>query len=145
MNKNKLFIYLLLIVNLVFVISIIHKVATSTTICGGDSDPDYRIKISILNGCGEPGLAGRFADYFQTLNFEVVFVGNADSHDYNHTTIINHKKIPDRDIDKLRRTIGLDKKRVIQMPGPETVGDVKLILGKDFSGLDLYKKIISGF
>ena len=97
------------------------------------------IKISILNGCGEQGVATKFADYFRNNNFEIVFVGNADSYDYNETTLINHEKVSKKRISKIQKDLGLDDNRVIDIPGASSVGDAKLIIGKDYKDLKIFK------
>ena len=113
--------------------------ASSGLFEGKSDNSNYMIKISILNGCGEPGVAKQFAEYFQNNNFEIVFVGNADSYDYNETTLINHEKVPKKRISKLQKEIGIKENRLIDLPGADSVGDVKLIIGKDYKNLKLFK------
>ena len=113
----------------------------STGLFDRTSTTTYSIKISILNGCGEQGVATKFADYFQNNNFEIVFVGNADSYDYNETTLINHEKVSKKRINKLQKEIGIKDNRVIDIPGIDTVGDAKLIIGKDYRDLKLFKNL----
>ena len=86
-------------------------------------------------------MATKFADYFQNNNFEIVFVGNADSYDYNETTLINHEKVSKKRINKLQKEIGIKDNRVIDIPGIDTVGDAKLIIGKDYRDLKLFKNL----
>lgn len=45
------------------------------------------LKINILNGSGKPGLAGIAKTYLESLGYQNITTGNADSYDYPNTTI----------------------------------------------------------
>ena len=139
MTKNKIIIYILLVVNFIFVISIIHKMVSSGTF-GPKGKDNVVIRISILNGCGESGVAKIFADYFQANNYEIIHVGNADNYDYIETTLIYQESLSKNAVKRLEKDSGIKKERLIKDPATNTIGDVKLIIGKDYKDLELYKK-----
>lgn len=140
MTKNKIIIYILLVVNFIFVISIIHKMVSSGAF-GSKEEDNTVIRISILNGCGESGVAKKFADFFEANRYEIVHVGNADNYDYNETTVIYQESLGKNAVKRLEKDSGIKKDRLIQDPATNTIGDVKLIIGKDYKELELYKKI----
>jgi len=140
MTKNRIIIYILLVVNFIFVISIIHKMVSSGTF-GSKEHDNVVIRISILNGCGESGVAKKFADYFQQKNYQIVHVGNADNFDYVETTVIYQESLSKQSVKKLAKDSTVKKERLIEDPATQTVGDVKLIIGKDYKDLEFFKKL----
>ena len=48
-----------------------------------------RIKVEVLNGVGEAGLARRFADRLRELGFDVVATDNADHFEYQVTHVVD--------------------------------------------------------
>ncbi|WP_419164325.1 LytR C-terminal domain-containing protein [Candidatus Palauibacter sp.] len=48
-----------------------------------------RIKVEVLNGVGEPGLARRFADELRALGFDVVATDNADHFEHQVTYVLD--------------------------------------------------------
>lgn len=140
MTKNKIIIYILLVVNFIFVISIIHKMVSSGAFGSGE-DENIILRISILNGCGEAGVAKMFADYFQLNNYEIIHVGNADNFEYEQTTVLYRESLSKNMVQKLSKDSTVKKDRLLSDPASDPVGDVKLIIGKDYRDLDLFKKL----
>ncbi len=140
MTKNKIIIYILLVVNFIFVISIIHKMVSSGAF-GSKEEENVILRISILNGCGESGVAKKFADYFQLNNYEIIHIGNADNWDYNETTVLYRDSLSKKTIKKLAKDSTVKKERLLIDTTTDPIGDVKLIIGKDYKELDLFKKL----
>ncbi len=94
------------------------------------SDPPGPIRVSVLNGNGQSGIATRWADALRTRGFEVVDVGDADSFDYKATSIVTRP-----DLTEAARTIttALGFGQVSTGALPEGV-DVVVILGTDALG-----------
>ncbi len=46
------------------------------------------LRVQVLNGNGVSGAAGKMSDTLQASGFEVESIGNADSRDYEQTTIV---------------------------------------------------------
>ncbi len=102
---------------------------------GGVTEPDAdTIVIEVLNGTTTVGLARRTRDLYQRLGlFEVHRYDNADSHDYEHTTVIDRRG----DGWKANRVAEVIRARnVLNEPNedPNDPVDVTLILGQDFDG-----------
>lgn len=45
------------------------------------------LSLEVLNGSGAPGVAGGAQDYLESLGYENIEVGNADSYDYDQTEL----------------------------------------------------------
>ena len=96
--------------------------------------PNQNIEVEVLNGCGVPYLAARTTDFLRSKHFDVVFEGNMENQQYQHTLIIlrNEKvesliKIADSfDID-LR-----DSTHIQIIPDESLCLDVTVILGEDY-------------
>jgi hypothetical protein len=96
--------------------------------------PNYSIEVEVLNGCGVTSLAARTTEFLRSKHFDVVFEGNMENQQYQHTLIIlrNEKvesliKIADSfDID-LR-----DSTHIQITPDESLCLDVTVILGADY-------------
>ena len=96
--------------------------------------PNHSIEVEVLNGCGVPYLAARTTDFLRSKRFDVVFEGNMENQQYQHTLIIlrNEKvesliKIADSfDIDYT------DSTHIQVTPDESRCLDVTVILGADY-------------
>ena len=96
--------------------------------------PNQNIEVEVLNGCGVPFLAAKTTDYLRSKHFDVVFEGNMENQQYQHTLIIqrNEKvesliKIADSfDIDYT------DSTHIQVTPDESLCLDVTVILGADY-------------
>ncbi len=68
-------------------------------------DPNW-VRIEILNGTGEQGVAARTRDYLQKQGWHVVAIGDADRSDYTKTIVINYG-VPQTIIDQVGKTLAL--------------------------------------
>ncbi len=97
-------------------------------------DPNQSIEVEVLNGCGVANLAARTTDFLRSKRFDVVFEGNMENQQYQHTLIIqrNEKvesliKIADSfDIDYT------DSTHIQVTPDESLCLDVTVILGADY-------------
>jgi len=94
-----------------------------------DENPAERLKVEVLNGSGEPGSARVVAMRLRSLGFDVVYFGNAESFDHEHTRVINRsgavgiaRGIAD--------SLGVDS--VGTDVAPELYLDATLLLGSDW-------------
>ncbi|MDR3276416.1 MAG: LCP family protein [Treponema sp.] len=105
---------------------------------------DRVFTVEILNGSGVNGLAGRTGELLRSFGYDIISVGNANSHDYNQTLILDRSgqanavkifadiihceniqtEAPDAEISGLEATIQSYEYR----------SDFTLIIGKDFDG-----------
>ena len=96
--------------------------------------PNQSIEVEVLNGCGVVNLAARTTDFLRSKHFDVVFEGNMENQQYQHTLIIqrNEKvesliKIADSfDIDYT------DSTHIQITPDESLCLDVTVILGADY-------------
>lgn len=86
---------------------------------------DGILKVAVLNGTGTSGLAGKVAEKLKSQGYNVVEVSNADSFDYENTTIL-YPKEQKADAEKLARLF--DKAQIKE----EDEGKLTtVIVGKD--------------
>jgi len=98
------------------------------------------VRLEVLNGCGEKGIASRFADYLQPNGFKPVFVGNYETFDWPKTVILDRKS--------RNRVIGLRLAEILDVsPGDVHYQasdrddiDVSIIIGKDFNKFEFLGK-----
>jgi LCP family protein required for cell wall assembly len=54
------------------------------------ADPHQGLRIEVLNGTDQPGVAARTRELLQARGWQVVSIGDADRHDYGRTVVINY-------------------------------------------------------
>ena len=102
-----------------------------------EANPILDIKVEVLNGCGETGIAAKIADYLRTEQIDAIRWENADNFDYEETLLVHRSD----DLVKLKaiaKAINFDigdKSRVkIQFESDSDV-DFSIILGKDYRSI----------
>lgn len=101
-----------------------------------------RIEIEVLNGCGIPGMAGKFTDYLRSHGYDVVRFTNAQRYDYPRTLVVNRST----DFTRARivaQSLGVEPNAVENMPDPALQLDVTVVLGLDYSTLTSYRELMS--
>ncbi|NHZ85187.1 MAG: hypothetical protein GWP19_04825 [Planctomycetia bacterium] len=99
-----------------------------------EANPILNIKVEVLNGCGEKGIAAKIADFLRTEHIDVVRSENADNFEYERTTLIQRSD----DLFNLKtvaKALNFDinnEDRVIIQPNSTSDVDLTLILGKDY-------------
>ncbi len=99
-----------------------------------DNNPEnldpFKIRVSILNGCGEPGLAARWKAKLRDMKYDVRETGNA-SNLYNNTTILS--RVEDMKYARhLANALGIKEENVLMQINRDLVDiDVTLIIGSD--------------
>jgi len=104
--------------------------------------PYQGIVIEVLNGCGVPGLAQKFTNYLRADGFDVIYTGNADRMDYPATILIERVDSQDKSAE-VNRTLQLPPRAVIQKLDLSLQVDLTLILGRDYSQLPVYQKVLA--
>ena len=98
--------------------------------------PGLFTRVSILNGCGDPGVAARMREKAQSMGLDVIEEGNADSFGYLETIVIDR----DGDIEKARQVASLlGIPNYIQQISNDDyrLEDIRIIVGKDYRKLQL--------
>ena len=99
-----------------------------------EANPILNIKVEVLNGCGEKGIAAKIADFLRTEHIDVIRWENADNFDYERTTLIQRSD----DLFNLKTVAKAlnfdinDGDRVIIQPSSTSDVDLTLILGMDY-------------
>jgi hypothetical protein len=101
-------------------------------ISGGEEEVKVRnggIKVEVLNGSGEEGLAAQVKKELVEKGFQIKYFGNADRFDYQETQVIDRVGKPEL-AERVAQAI-----ECLKLSQRETKGspvDVTVILGKDF-------------
>jgi LCP family protein required for cell wall assembly len=90
--------------------------------------------IAVLNGAGEEGLAGRFADELIALGLNVTEIANADRMDYPTTRIIDYTGNP-YTTQYLVELMDLTQSQILFQTLPDNDIDLALVVGYDWVGL----------
>ena len=98
------------------------------------------VRMEVLNGCGESGIASRFADYLQPTGFKPVFVGNFDNFDMPKTIILDRKS-RNRVVGlRLAEVLDIASSNVHYQASDRKDVDVSIIIGKDFNKFEFLGK-----
>lgn len=121
---------------LFFVYSLVNRTAVRPPV-----DPtkveegDVRvIQIDVLNGCGIPGVAGRFTNFLRSRGYDVVEVGNYRTFDLPETLVID--RIGNiENAQKVAYALGIKESNVIQQINPDYFLDATVVIGLDYENL----------
>jgi hypothetical protein len=94
--------------------------------------------LAVLNGAGEEGLAGRFAESLGELGFNVAEIANANRLDYPTTRIIDYTGNP-YTVQYLVELMDLTQSQVLFQTLPGNEIDVALVIGYDW--FELFPKL----
>ena len=97
------------------------------------SAKETNVKVRVLNGVGEPGIATDMAKKLTDSGYRVVDTKNADTFGYAETQILIYSNKADQVeiAEKLKTILGVGK--VIVNNLPQDVADVTVIIGKDYA------------
>lgn len=90
------------------------------------------VRIEVLNGTGEPGVAARTRDLLEAQGWQVVSIGDADRSDYGRTLIINYG-VPQELVDKVGTDLEIEP-NLSRLDGLDSSApvDVRIVVGRDF-------------
>jgi len=97
-----------------------------------------RIKVEVLNGCKEPGIARKFARILRSKGFDVVNGDGANAENFGFLETI----VVDRSGDmekawKVARVLGTENCIQQVIADPYRVEEVTVVIGKDFKELSV--------
>jgi len=95
---------------------------------------DEFARMAVLNGAGQEGLAGRFAEALGDLGFNVTEIANADRMDYPTTRIVDYTGNP-YTTQYLVTLLDLTQSQVLFQTLPDSEVDVALVIGYDWQAL----------
>jgi polyisoprenyl-teichoic acid--peptidoglycan teichoic acid transferase len=89
------------------------------------------IRVEVLNGTGQPGVAARTRELLESQGWQVVSIGDADRNDYVSTLIINYG-IPHELVEKVGMDLELEPNlaSLRGLNGTSPV-DVRIVVGRD--------------
>ncbi|GIV77859.1 MAG: hypothetical protein KatS3mg050_2253 [Litorilinea sp.] len=101
-----------------------------TTVAQASADPAW-VRVEILNGTGEPGVAARTRELLEARGWQVVSIGDADRSDYGRTLVINYG-VPDELVEKVGADLDLQP-NLSSLHGLNTSApvDVRIVVGRD--------------
>lgn len=103
--------------------------------------PYQRIVVEVLNGCGVPGIAQKFTNLLRSEGFDVIYTGNADRMTYNYTQLIERVEAPDK-VNEVNKVLQLHPQCVTKSIDLSLHVDLTLIIGKDYSRLPVYSRVL---
>ncbi|MFH1051714.1 MAG: LytR C-terminal domain-containing protein [bacterium] len=136
-------ITILSVVILVFVVSIVFKF-TSKPKADSESEENLgkmtnneMIQVSVLNGCGVKGLAGKVRDYLREKGFDVVDVGNVKKQT-DFSFVID--RIGDTTSSlKLAKALGLPESKIVYEMDSSMFLRSSIVIGSDYKKLKPFK------
>jgi len=132
MKKERFFsflFFLLLFSVLVYVSSLAFKLLPSLIKKFKRNELPPTIRVEVLNGTVEDKLAKRVAILLRKRGFDVVFIGNAGSQDFEETIAVERIAEDSKYAKYLAKKIGC--RHIIKKIDPNRYLEVTLILGKD--------------
>jgi len=103
------------------------EAVVNTLIRSKDYIKNNQYYISIYNGNGEPGLAGKVADEIEKYGFNIDQIGNAQNFNYKNTVIEYYNKKDKQVVSNLQELIG----GIIKYIEQDKQG-LKIIIGSDY-------------
>lgn len=90
------------------------------------------VRIELLNGTGESGVAARTRELLEERGWHVVAIGDADRSDYRQTQMISYGA-PDQVVQKVGATLNLQP-QLAHSPAASPAIDLRIVLGSDVLG-----------
>lgn len=87
------------------------------------------LKVLILNGSGIKGEAGKVEELLKEVGFEKIETGNADSYNYQDTSVFLKEGLSDSVYEKINQSLG-DYSLKKESLEKNSVYDIKIIVGK---------------
>jgi LCP family protein required for cell wall assembly len=93
---------------------------------GGYTPDNEKIKVQVLNGCRQRGIADIFARRLGYFGFDIINTDNADSFDYENTVVVMHRQTAVAK--KIARIFNAELRNEID---PQSLADISVIIGRD--------------
>lgn len=96
------------------------------------------IRIEILNGCGQDGVATQLGTKLREQGFDVLTLGNANSYAFSETIVIDRVGKPQH-AKQVADILGTQNLIQQITPDPFRIEEVTVIVGRDYAHLPLFK------
>ena len=93
------------------------------------------VRIEVLNGCGENGIAAQFTDHLRDQGFDVVNTDNYRNYDVDSSFVIDRRSMRQVYGNSLAQSLGISLNRVEPILSDEMALEATLVLGKDYQSL----------
>jgi len=93
--------------------------------------PELRARVEVLNGSTTAGLGQKAADYLRARGFNVVQVAPAERNDYR-SSLVQVLTADRKAAEALATTLRVPVSAITDLPTPNAVADVRLVVGQDF-------------
>ena len=100
----------------------------------------YRIKVEVLNGCGQKKIALMYKRFLREEGYDVIDANNAKSFNNLHTKVIYHTSQIEM-AKHISNLLGVNDSLLINDNNVNLMHDITLIIGKDFNDLKSYKEV----
>ncbi|MCK5738151.1 LytR C-terminal domain-containing protein [bacterium] len=116
-------------------------IAATATAPDEDVIPGTQLTVEILNGCGQPGVAGKVESYLRQKSCDVVATGNYQTYDVEKTFVIDRKHNGMVYGNEVAKKLGLpvNSNTIVPFMSPERQVHVTVVIGKDYKQLPPFK------
>lgn len=98
---------------------------------GIEPEVEGSVRVEILNGCGEAGVARRARAYLRDEGYDILSIGDAKGH-FPKTLVVERRSPANANARLLARTLRLDESSVTQSLDSLSPVWVTLIIGDDY-------------
>ena len=97
------------------------------------------VQVEVLNGCGEPGIAGRVTQFLRDHDFDVVNSGNYVDFEQAQSLVID--RVGNREAAlRVAAILGIDEAYVREETGEGYYVDASVVLGRDYPSLRAFSE-----
>ncbi len=102
------------------------------------------VQVEVLNGCGEPGIAGRVTQFLRDHDFDVVSSGNYVDFEQAQSLVID--RVGNREAAlRVAAILGIDEAYVREGTGEGYYVDASVVIGRDYPSLRAFDETPSRF
>ncbi|MFA6472611.1 MAG: LytR C-terminal domain-containing protein [Candidatus Latescibacterota bacterium] len=97
-------------------------------------DSTLKVRVSIMNGCGRPGIATIFAQKLRKEGFDVVngFGENADSFEFDVSVVVDRHG-DRKKAEAVAQSLGIKEIIDQRAESPYVIEDVEVVIGRDWN------------
>lgn len=102
------------------------------------------VQVEVLNGCGEPGVAGEVTQFLRDHDFDVVSSGNYVDFDQAQSLVID--RVGNREVAlRVAAILGIDEAYVREDIGDGYYVDASVVIGRDYPSLPAFAEDAAPF
>lgn len=101
----------------------------------------YKVQVSVLNGCGEKGIADLYTNFLRNMGYDVIDYGNAKHFEYEKTKLLVHTENHKDFIYEIVELLEINPKYLEYNYDSNMFYDITLIIGSDYTNLNSYDQV----